>query len=73
MDLSVVWTGSQGGKIRPKTPAERAAKRKYCEEHGLCYNCECPDHSLYHCPDAAHNQPGSTKEWKGKAPAKSEK
>jgi hypothetical protein len=56
MDLSVIWTGSQGGVRRPKNDAERAAKRKYCRENKLCYNCESPSHNILDCPTARHNK-----------------
>jgi hypothetical protein len=55
MDLSatsnkVVWTGNQGGKKRPKTPAEKTARRTYCYENDLCLWCESPDHKIRNCP-----------------------
>ena len=50
MDLSVVWTGSMGGKRRPKNDAERKAKREYCWKHSLCLFCESSDHRIDVCP-----------------------
>lgn len=50
MDLSVVWTGSMGGKRRPKNDAERQARREYCFKNGLCLFCESPEHRIDVCP-----------------------
>lgn len=50
MDLSVIWTGSMGGKRRPKNDAERRARREYCFKNGLCLFCESPSHRIDACP-----------------------
>ena len=52
MDLSaaVVWKGSQGGRLRPKTPAEKLAKREYCIANNLCLYCKSPSHKILECP-----------------------
>lgn len=50
MDLSVVWTGSMGGKRRPKNDAERKARREYCFKNNLCLFCESPQHRIDVCP-----------------------
>jgi hypothetical protein len=50
MDLSAVWTGSQGGKRRPRNDAERKARREYCFKNNLCLFCESPDHRINDCP-----------------------
>lgn len=50
MDLSIVWTGSMGGKRRPKNDAERKARREYCFKNNLCLFCESPEHRIDVCP-----------------------
>lgn len=70
MDLStaniptptVVWHGSQGGKIRPKDDAERAAKKLYCQQKGLCNWCESSKHRIPDCPDAPFNKDNKLKQ-----------
>lgn len=55
MDLSVVWTGSMGGKRRPKNDAERKARREYCFKNGLCLFCESPEHRIDACTTRPEN------------------
>jgi hypothetical protein len=55
MDLSVIWTGSQGGKRRPRNDAERKAKREYCWKRSLCLFCESPDHRIDACTTRPEN------------------
>ena len=64
MDLSLVWTGSMGGKRRPKNDAERRARRKYCFDNNLCLFCESPDHRISDCRTRPENkrQPGRSVE-----------
>lgn len=50
MDMSAVWTGNQGGTKRPRTEAERIARREYCWKHQLCLFCESPEHKIASCP-----------------------
>lgn len=50
MDLSAIWTGSMGGKRRPKNDAERKARREYCFKNNLCLFCESLDHRIDACP-----------------------
>lgn len=50
MDLSTVWTGSQGGKRRPKNETEKRARREYCFKNNLCLFCESPKHRINDCP-----------------------
>lgn len=58
MDLSsaVVWTGSNGGKRRPKTPAEKLAKKEYCIANNLCLWCESSRHRISDCREAPFNK-----------------
>lgn len=62
MDLSaarvegtVVWTKAMQGK-RPKTPAEKAAKSKYCFDNDLCVWCYGDDHYGDSCKTAIWNK-----------------
>jgi hypothetical protein len=64
MDLSAsssLGTATTWGKKdvdsgrRPKTEAEREARKAYCNLHKLCNWCNSPDHQSYICPTAPWN------------------
>lgn len=64
MDLSAssaLRAGTTWGKIdidsgrRPKTEAEKEARKAYCNLHKLCNWCNSPDHQSYICPTAPWN------------------
>lgn len=64
MDLSAsssLGTATTWGKKdvesgrRPKTEAEREARKAYCNLHKLCNWCNSPDHQSYVCPTAPWN------------------
>jgi hypothetical protein len=64
MDLSAasaLGTGTAWGKKdvdsgrRPKTDAEKEARKAYCNLHKLCNWCNSPDHQSYLCPTAPWN------------------
>jgi hypothetical protein len=57
MDLSatlpVVWQKKDiEGRHRPRTDAEREARKMYCTEHRLCHWCTSPKHSSPNCTTA---------------------
>lgn len=60
LQMKTVWTGSQGGKRRPRNDAEKAAKREYCLINNLCLYCESPEHRLSECKSLAERR-SSTK------------
>jgi hypothetical protein len=67
MDLSMIWTGNQGGTRKPKNDVERAAKRLYCIKNGLCHWCESKDHVISDCPTAPMNRNKKKEPEKGNA------
>jgi hypothetical protein len=46
----VVWTSNQGGKKRPKTPAEKTTRRIYYYKNNLCFWYESPDYKIRNYP-----------------------
>ena len=57
MDLNaaVVWTAKDVGR-RPRTPAEKLARRAYNLSHGLSTWCNLPTHIAPDCPSAPWNK-----------------
>jgi hypothetical protein len=54
MDLSVITWGAEdvASGRRPKSDAERAARKAYCTEHGLCHWCSSDKHRSLNCDTA---------------------
>ena len=54
MDFSVISWGARdiASGRRPKTDAERAARKTYCTVHGLCHWCTSDKHRSLHCDTA---------------------
>jgi hypothetical protein len=46
IDLSVIWTRSQGKKRRLWNNTKRKTKREYYWKHSLCFFCKSPDHCI---------------------------
>jgi hypothetical protein len=58
IDLSVIWTGSQDRKRRPRNNTKRKTKKEYYWKHSLCLFCESPDH----CIDACTTRPENSRQ-----------
>lgn len=54
MDLSAATWGAEdvASGRRPKTDAERAARKAYCSKHGLCHWCSSDKHRSLNCDTA---------------------
>ncbi|SLM37536.1 retrotransposon nucleocapsid protein [Lasallia pustulata] len=50
LSAALVWKGSQGGRLCPKTPAKKLAKHEYCIASNLCLYCKLPSHKILECP-----------------------
>jgi hypothetical protein len=45
----IVWTSNQGGKKRPKIPAEKTTRCIYYYKNDFCFWCKSPDYKIYNC------------------------
>jgi hypothetical protein len=46
----IVWTSNQGGKKRPKIPAEKTTRYIYYYKNNFCFWYKSPDHKIRNYP-----------------------